>query len=708
MYRYDSFDREFVRSRVAQFRQQVERRIEGSLTEEEFKPLRLMNGLYLQLHAYMLRVAIPYGTLDSRQMRQLAHIAERWDKGYGHFTTRQNIQFNWPRLKDVPDILDALADVEMHAIQTSGNCVRNVTADHFAGAAADEIADPRPTAEVLRQWSTDHPEFAFLPRKFKIAVSGSPIDRAVTRAHDIGLRMIRNGAGETGYEVVVGGGLGRTPVIGPVIRDFLPEADLLPYVESILQVYNAIGRRDNKYKARIKITVNEHGLETFRERVEQRFLIQRKAFRGVHQALLKAHQRDVRGTSVRRGVDRDIRGGAHARPGFRSFADTNLYPHRNPAYAIVTISLKAHGATPGDATAEQMRVIAGLAELYGHDEIRISHEQNCILPHVHKRDVPAVHAALREAELATANVGLASDIIACPGLDYCNLATARSIPIAQGIATRMKERGGRAPDRRSQDQDIRLHQRLRAPPRRAHRHSRSRPAPASRTTRSPSAATERKRPRSVNRAGPGFAANDVVPAVERLIDAYLDLRSNEDEAFLATYRRVGMQPFKAVLYPDAAPHRRTLAVGGLNSGILVRDTGFHDDDWRGEFVRWSGDGDHTALPDGGCARYREHRAGRRLRDPLRAHSPHSHFIPVAPGRPRFHAGSPPATAGLPGAGCARQATSSQINTPWPGRSGFDEVEIDPALARRQPEEQWLFRADWRTHDYQERSGPAPL
>ena len=552
MYRYDSFDREFVRSRVAQFRQQVERRIEGSLTEEEFKSLRLMNGLYLQLHAYMLRVASPYGTLDSRQMRQLAHIAERWDKGYGHFTTRQNVQFNWPRLKDVPDILDALADVEMHAIQTSGNCVRNVTADHFAGAAADEIADPRPTAEVLRQWSTDHPEFAFLPRKFKIAVSGSPIDRAVTRAHDIGLRMIRNGAGETGYEVVVGGGLGRTPVIGPVIRDFLPEADLLPYVESILQVYNAIGRRDNKYKARIKITVNEHGLEAFRERVEQRFPIQRKAFRGVHQALLKRISAMFAEPAFVEASTGTFEAALTRDPVFRSFADTNLYPHRNPAYAIVTISLKAHGATPGDATAEQMRVIAGLAELYGHDEIRISHEQNCILPHVHKRDVPAVHAALREAELATANVGLASDIIACPGLDYCNLATARSIPIAQGIATRMKERGD---ERLIGDLKIKISGCINAC---GHHHvghigilGLDRAGAENYQITLGGDGTETAA--LGERAGPGFAADDIVPAVERLIDTYLDLRSNEDEAFLATYRRIGMQPFKAALYPDTAP-----------------------------------------------------------------------------------------------------------------------------------------------------------
>jgi len=556
VYRYDSFDQAFVRNRVMQFRQQVERRIDGSLTEEEFKPLRLMNGLYLQLHAYMLRVAIPYGTLDSRQMRQLAHIAERWDKGYGHFTTRQNVQFNWPKLKDVPDILDALADVEMHAIQTSGNCVRNVTADHFAGAAADEIADPRPTAELLRQWSTDHPEFAFLPRKFKIAVSGSPVDRAVTRAHDIGIRIVRNAAGEIGYEVAVGGGLGRTPVIGSVIRDFLPEADLLPYVESILQAYNAIGRRDNKFKARIKITVGEHGIEAFRKRVEERFRIQRKAFDGADQALLEniramfAPPEDVRASTG------PFDGALERDPALRSFADTNLHSHRNPEYAIVTISLKAHGTTPGDASAGQMRVIADLAERYGHDEIRISHEQNCILPHVHRRDVPVIHAALREAGLATANVGLASDIIACPGLDYCNLATARSIPIAQGIAARMKRRGD---ERQVGDLKIKISGCINAC---GHHHvghigilGLDRAGVENYQITLGGDGTETAA--LGERTGPGFPAEDVVPAVERLVDAYLDLRSDEDEAFIATFRRVGMQPFKAALYPDSGSAGRS-------------------------------------------------------------------------------------------------------------------------------------------------------
>ena len=539
MYRYAAFDREFVRTRAEQFRQQVARRLDGSLTEEEFKPLRLMNGLYLQLHAYMLRVAIPYGTLDSRQMRQLAFIADHWDKGYGHFTTRQNIQFNWPKLQDVPDILDALADVDMHAIQTSGNCVRNVTADHFAGAAADEIRDARPTAELLRQWSTDHPEFAFLPRKFKIAVSGSPADRAVTRAHDIGLRMIRNEAGEVGYEVSVGGGLGRTPVIGSVIRGFLPEADLLPYVEAILQVYNASGRRDNKYKARIKITLREHGIDAFRDSVEARFQIQRREFQGADQELLAEIRAMFAEPDYVEAPTGPFEEALESDPVFRAFADTNLHAHRNPDYAILTVSLKAHGATPGDASASQMRAIADLAEQYAHDEIRVSHEQNCILPHVHKRDLPAIHAALREAGLATANVGLASDIISCPGMDYCTLATARSIPVAQGIARRIEALGN---EREIGDLKIKISGCVNAC---GHHHvghigilGLDRAGVENYQITLGGDGTETAA--LGERTGPGFPADEIVPAVERLIDAYMECRSGRDESFLATYRRVGM------------------------------------------------------------------------------------------------------------------------------------------------------------------------
>jgi sulfite reductase (NADPH) hemoprotein beta-component len=548
MYDYSDFDAAFVRARVAEFRAQVARRLDGSLTEEEFRPLRLMNGVYLQLHAYMLRVAIPYGTLNGRQMRQLAMIAERWDKGYGHFTTRQNIQFNWPRLVDVPDMLDALADVGMHAIQTSGNCIRNVTADHFAGAAADEIADPRPVAELIRQWSTDHPEFSFLPRKFKIAITGSPNDRAVTRAHDIGLRMVRSASGAPGYEVIVGGGLGRTPMLGRVIRPFLPEADLLPYLEAILAAYNAAGRRDNKYKARIKITVFEHGLEAFRDEVEARFAEIRPEFRGADRALLEAIRAAFAPPAFVR-LPVDAYAAARARDGaFRAWADTNLARHREADHAIVTISLKAHGATPGDATSHQMRVMAELAERYGYDELRISHEQNVVLPHVPKAHLPAVHAALKAAGLGTANVGLISDIIACPGMDYCALATARSIPVAQEIALRFRDldlEHAIGPLR------IKISGCINAC---GHHHvghigilGLEKAGVESYQITLGGDATETAA--IGERAGPGFARDEIVPAIERLVRAYLDLRTDPGETFLDAWRRVGPAPFKAALYP---------------------------------------------------------------------------------------------------------------------------------------------------------------
>ena len=549
MYDYTEFDRAFLAERNAQFRAQVARRLDGALTEEEFKPLRLMNGLYLQLHAYMLRVAIPYGTLSSRQMRKLAEIAERWDKGYGHFTTRQNIQFNWPKLRDVPDMLDALAEVGLHAIQTSGNTIRNVTADHFAGAAADEVADPRPVAELIRQWSTDHPEFQFLGRKFKIAITGAPDDRAVTAAHDIGLRIVERD-GEPGFQVIVGGGLGRTPMIGQVIREFLPRADLLPYLEAILGVYNLLGRRDNKYKARIKILVHEHGIETIRDRVERQFARLRPTFSGVDQdelARIEAHF----APPAFREAPTDAYNAAYANdPLFRSWADTNLTAHRAPGYAIASVSLKAHGATPGDATAEQMRLLAELAEAYGHDELRISHEQNVILPHVHKSDLPALHAALKEAGLATANIGLISDIIACPGMDYCALATARSIPVAQEIATRF--------DALKLEHDvgplkIKISGCINAC---GHHHvghigilglDRAGVENYQITLGGdggPDAAIG-------TRSGPGFSADEIVPAIERLVLAYLDLRESRGESFLDTYKRLGLAPFKSALYPEA-------------------------------------------------------------------------------------------------------------------------------------------------------------
>ena len=551
MYKYNDFDEAFVRERVAQFRGQVERRIDGSLTEDEFRPLRLMNGLYLQLHAYMLRIAIPYGTLDPAKMRQLAFIADKWDKGYGHWTTRQNIQFNWPKLQDVPDILDALADVEMHAIQTSGNTIRNVTADHFAGAAADEIEDPRPTAELLRQWSTDHPEFQFLPRKFKIAITGAPNDRAVTKAHDIGLRMVRNEAGEPGYEVIVGGGLGRTPMIGKVIRDYLPKEDLLPYVEAIVSVWNTLGRRDNKYKARIKITVHENGLETFRDLVEARFAEIRPAFTGVDQdilAELKAH------FAAPAWVNKPVEGYDAARlanPAFASWADTNLSQHKVDGYAIVSISVKKHGETPGDMTSEQMRVVADLAETYGHGDIRISHEQNVILPHVHKSDLPAVYAALRAVDLATANIGLISDIIACPGMDYCALATARSIPIAQEIAERFDEL---KLEHEVGPLKIKISGCINAC---GHHHvghigilGLDRAGVENYQITLGGDGSEDAVVGS--RTGPGFPAEEITGAVERIVLTYLDVRTGAEETFLEAYKRVGMAPFKTALYDAEA------------------------------------------------------------------------------------------------------------------------------------------------------------
>ncbi|MDF0603247.1 nitrite/sulfite reductase [Psychromarinibacter sp. C21-152] len=554
MYSYTEFDEAFVRERVAQFRQQVERRIDGALTEDEFKPLRLMNGLYLQLHAYMLRVAIPYGTLNSGQMRQLAYIAERWDKGYGHFTTRQNIQYNWPKLKDVPDMLDALADVGMHAIQTSGNTIRNVTADHFAGAAADEIEDPRPYAELLRQWSTDHPEFQFLPRKFKIAVSGAPNDRAVVKAHDIGLEIVRNDTGEVGFRVLAGGGLGRTPMIGKVIREFLPKDDLLPYCEAIVSVYNLLGRRDNKYKARIKITVHETGLEEFRDRVEARFAQLRPEFGGADQALLAEIKAQFARPPLQASSLAAFESAYTNDPVFRAWTDTNIAEHAEPGHAIVTISLKAHGATPGDATAEQMREMADLAQAYSQDELRISHEQNVILPHVHKSDLPAIHARLKEAGLATANVGLVSDIIACPGMDYCALATARSIPVAQQIATRF--------DELKLEHDIgplkiKISGCINAC---GHHHvghigilGLDRAGVENYQITLGGDGSEDTA--IGTRTGPGFAYDQIVPAIETVVNTYLDQRESPDETFLQTYKRVGMEPFKAALYPDQEKQR---------------------------------------------------------------------------------------------------------------------------------------------------------
>ena len=548
MYQYSEFDSSFIRNRVSQFRDQVGRRISGSLSEDEFKPLRLMNGLYLQLHAYMLRVAIPYGSLDSSKMRTLAMISEKWDRGYGHFTTRQNIQFNWPQLLDVPDILDSLADVGMHAIQTSGNTIRNVTSDHFAGASKDEIEDPRPVAELIRQWSSDHSEFQFLPRKFKIAITGSPNDRAVVKSHDIGIRMLRNERGEVGFEIIVGGGLGRSPFVGQVLKSFLPKSDLLPYLESILRVYNLYGRRDNKYKARIKILLHEQGIDKIRESVESEFASQAENFVApsddwiakIENSFLTPNFLSLDITPYKDALSKDS--------DFRTFTTNNLSPHKRDDYAIVSLSLKPIGGTPGDATGTQMRLVADLAERYAHDEIRVSHEQNLILPHVPKAYLYDLFQALQGSGLETPNIGLLSDIIACPGMDYCALATARSIPIAQDISTRFNELDL---EHKLGELKIKISGCINAC---GHHHvghigilglERSGVENYQITL----GGDGRETMTLGERAGPGFSADDLLPALERLLQKYLDLRADESESFLDCYRRLGMSPFKDALYP---------------------------------------------------------------------------------------------------------------------------------------------------------------
>lgn len=436
MYRYDEIDRTLVSERVAEFREQVSARLSGALTEEQFKPLRLMNGVYLQLHAYMLRVAIPYGTLDARQMRVLAHIARTYDKGYGHFTTRQNIQYNWPALVDIPEILELLADVEMHAIQTSGNCIRNTTTDPFAGAALDEVEDPRPWCELIRQWSTFHPEFTFLPRKFKIAVTGSDADRAAIGVHDIGLKLVRNDAGETGFEVHAGGGQGRTPRVAVKLRDFLPKGELLAYLTAIMRVYNLAGQRDNIYKARIKILVETMGAEAFATEVEAMY----HQIRGRDLAV-PAEEAARLTAFFPEPSPVDLREAASDAPVYARWRAINVKPHKVPGRAIVVISLKPRAGAPGDATADQMDTVADIAARFGDGEIRVTKEQNLVIPHAIAADLPAIHEGLRRVGLATANAGLASDIVTCPGLDYCNLANARSIPVAQALSAALIDRG---------------------------------------------------------------------------------------------------------------------------------------------------------------------------------------------------------------------------------------------------------------------------
>lgn len=542
---------DYYRHRAAQFRSQVARRLDGSLTEEEFRPLRLMNGVYLQLHAYMLRVAIPYGTISPDQMRTLALLAQKWDKGYGHFTTRQNIQYNWPKLVDIPDMLDTLADAGLHAIQTSGNTIRNVTTDAFAGAAADEVTDPRPYAELLRLWSTDHGEFQFLPRKFKIAISAGEKERAVIAAHDIGLRIVKNDAGEVGFQVWIGGGLGRTPLLGQVVREFLPEADLLPYVEAILMTYNLAGRRDNKYKARIKITVAERGLDVMRDEIEAEFVNRRAVFTGVDQALLADLKRQYAAPEFRDEGTGNYEDERARLAGFRSWTDTNLSAHKVQGYASVTLTLKAPGVTPGDASDAQMRLVADLAERFGHHDIRIAHDQNIVLPHVHKSDLAALYQELLGAGLATANAGQISDIIACPGMDYCSLATARSIPIAQDIADHfraldLEEEIGQFNIRISGCINACGHHHL------GHIGILGLDRAGVENYQITLGGDGYEIPAIGQRAGAGFPAEEVVPAIDRVVKAYLELRDSPEERFIDAYRRLGAAPFKAALYPEAA------------------------------------------------------------------------------------------------------------------------------------------------------------
>ncbi len=548
MYRYDEFDRNFVDARVAQFRDQVARRLDGSITEDEFKPMRLMNGLYHQLHAYMLRVAVPYGTMSSRQLNVLADIADRYDRGYGHWTTRQNIQFNWIKLEETADILDRLADVEMHAIQTSGNCIRNTTTDPFAGAAADELADPRPVCELIRQWSSLHPEFSYLPRKFKIAVTGSPNDRAAVRVHDIGLRMHLNGKGERGWEVLVGGGQGRTPMVAVTVRDWLAEADLLPYLTAIIRVYNLIGRRDNKYKARIKILVHEMGAEAFSAAVEREFSDAPKQTIEVDArelARISSYFAPPAWETLPDFVP-EIEEKKLADRGFRHWLAANTAAHKVPGYTIVNASFKPTGGIPGDATSEQMRAVARFAEEYSFGEVRVTHAQNLTMPHVRTGDLIEVWEKLKAQGLAEANIGLIGDIISCPGLDYCALATARSIPVAQEISTRfadIKKQHDVGPLKLNISGCINAC---------GHHHVGhigilgvdKKGKEFYQITLGGSSAENASTGKIL---GPGFGAGEIAGAVEKVVDTYLNVREQGEE-FLHTYRRLGAAPFKEALY----------------------------------------------------------------------------------------------------------------------------------------------------------------
>ncbi len=544
MYRYDDYDQAIVDARVAEFKDQVGRRLRNEITEDQFKPLRLMNGLYLQLHAYMLRVAIPYGTLSGTQMRMLAHIARKYDRDYGHFTTRQNIQYNWIKLDQFSDLLDDLSKVEMHAFQTSGNCIRNISSDQFAGAAADEIADPRPYAELLRQWSTLHPEFSFLPRKFKIAVIASDTDRAAIKLHDIGLQLRRDAAGDLGFRVYVGGGMGRTPVIAKLLRDFIPVGDYLSYCEAILRVYNRHGRRDNIYKARIKILVNETGIEEFTRQVEAEWAelapLGIDAPRSEYDRIIAHFADPAYDPSASDSLDLSD-------PDFAAWVKQNIHAHKTPGYAIATISLKPKGGIPGDASAAQMDVIADLAARYAHDEIRVTHSQNLVLAHVRKSDLHALWQALAAADLATPNLDLVSDIIVCPGMDYCTLANARSIPIAQKIAAKFENLDAQ---RDIGELKIKVSGCINGC---GHHHAGhigilgvdKKGEEAYQLLLGGSGAEDATLARIL---GPGLDENGIVVAVEKLIAHYKTIRSDPAERFLDTYRRAGADTFKEAVY----------------------------------------------------------------------------------------------------------------------------------------------------------------
>ena len=545
MYRYDQYDQAIVDARVAEFKDQVGRRLRNEITEDQFKPLRLMNGLYLQLHAYMLRVAIPYGTLSGTQMRMLAHIARTYDRDYGHFTTRQNIQYNWIKLEQFSDLLDDLSKVEMHAFQTSGNCIRNISSDQFAGAAADEIADPRPYAELLRQWSTLHPEFSFLPRKFKIAVIASDSDRAAIQLHDIGLQLYRNADGVTGFRVYVGGGMGRTPIIGKVVREFIPVGQFLSYSEAILRVYNRHGRRDNIYKARIKILVTELGIEEFTRQVEAEWATLEPLGLDAPQAEYDRIIAQFADPAYEIGAPDTI---DLSDPDFKLWVDQNVHAHKQPGYAIATISLKPKSGIPGDASSAQMDVIADLAEKYAHDEIRVTHSQNLVLAHVRKVDLYAVWQALAAADLATPNLDLVTDIIACPGMDYCTLANARSIPIAQKIAAKFEN--SISEQRDIGELKIKVSGCINGC---GHHHAGhigilgvdKKGEEAYQLLLGGSGAEDASLAKIL---GPGFDENGIIDAVDKLIAFYRSARSAPTERFLDTYRRLGAAPFKEAVY----------------------------------------------------------------------------------------------------------------------------------------------------------------